>query len=199
MQHTYDTIGSYEVKLKITHKTAGITISETTMIVEVKHGAVVWQMETAVVTSSGPPFEGDRGDTVRYNYVVAAMNQLAASVRDNQVLTWTSPDTIGILWQQLAPGLGSTTIAYDPGALHLFFLGYFGNMTKGRIGAGVLIGRYNVFEDEDTGERGPPGLEQTINATMIPGMLLGTITIGSFWEGVGPTYTIQFTARQISP
>ena len=199
VQHTYDAIGSYQVKLKITHKTAGIAIADMTMIVEVKHGAVVWQMETAVVTSSGPPFSGDRSDTTRYNFVVAAMNQLSASVRDNQVLTWTSPDTVGILWQQLAAGKGSTTLGYDPAALRLFFLGYFGNMTKGRIGSGVLIGRYNFFDDEDTGERGPAGLEQTINATMIPGMLLGRITIASFFGGIGPTYTIQFTAKQISP
>ncbi|MCC6244405.1 MAG: PKD domain-containing protein [Gemmatimonadaceae bacterium] len=199
LQHTYESIGSYAVTLKVTHKTAGITISETTTIVEVKHGAIVWQMETAVVTSAGPPFSGDSGDSVRYNYVVSAMNQLALSVRDNQVLTWTSPDTVGILWQKLAPGKGGTTTGYDPSALRLFFLGYAGNMTKGRVGGGALTGRYNDFDDEDTGMRGPLGLEQTINATMIPGFLLGRITIASFWEGVGPTYTIEFSAKQIVP
>ena len=199
VQHTYDAIGSYQVKLKINHKTAGITIGEMTMIVEVKHGAIVWQIETAVVTSSGPTFTGDRSDTVRYNYVVAAMNQLTATPRDNQVLTWTSPDTVGVLWQQLAAGKGSTTFGYEPSALRLFFLAYSGNMVKGRIGGGVLTGRYNFFDDPDVGTRGPPGLEQTINATMIPGMLLGRITIASFFEGIGPTYTIQFTAKQIIP
>jgi len=198
IQHTYEELGSYQLKLKVNHKTAGVPIAEMTLTVEVKHGSIVWRIETAVVTSSGPTFRGDKWDSVRYNFVVAAMDELRATPGDNQVVTWTSPDTVGVVWQQVAAGKGGTTIGYDPTA-RLFFLAYLNNMVRGRIGSGVLSGRYNAFDDRDAGTRGPPGLEQTISATMIPGNLLGRITIASFWEGVGPTFTIQFTAKQIIP
>ena len=179
LQHTYDALGTYQIRLKVTHKTAGTLIADLTTTAEVKHGSIVWQMETASVTQAGPVFVGSADDTVRYNFVVAAMNQLRATPGDNQVLTWTSPDTVGVLWQQVAAGKGSTTLGYDANAPRLFFLAYAGNITVGRIGAGVLAGRYNLFAD-DNGKHGPAGLEQTINATMIPGNLFGTITIASF-------------------
>ena len=198
IQHTYEELGSYQLKLKVNHKTAGVPIAEMTLTVEVKHGSIVWRIETAVVTSSGPTFRGDKWDSVRYNFVVAAMDELRATPGDNQVVTWTSPDTVGVVWQQVAAGKGGTTIGYDPTA-RLFFLAYLNNMVRGRIGSGVLSGRFNAFDERDARTRGPPGLEQTISATMIPGNLLGRITIASFWEGVGPTFTIQFTAKQLIP
>jgi len=115
------------------------------------------------------------------------------------VVTWIGADTVAVVWQQVAAGKGGTTIGFDSTA-RLFFLAYApNNIVRGRIGGGVLSGRYNFFDNQDDGSRGPPGLEQTITATMIPGNLLGRITIASFFEGIGPTFTIQFTAKQIIP
>jgi hypothetical protein len=195
IQHTYDTKGTYLMKLKMMHAPAGESIGALTATVQVRDGQILWRLQTADITSAGPRFVGTSlGDTLWNNIVVDAMNRIRNAPGDAFVVSWTGTDTLAVVLQLVDAGKGSTVTGFDATALR-FVVAAPPTMTLGQIGSGVVTGSAQVVGGSDP----VPGLLNTINATMIPGQLLGSITIGAFGNGVGPTYTIRFTAVQFVP
>lgn len=195
VQHTYDSIGTYLVKLKVSHASGAGRIASLTYPVEVKHGLVEWRLESAVITTSGPALTGADGeDSTFYRSVVDAMNRIRNNPGDANILLFTDRDSASVLLQLLPPGTGGTIYGYVPTSSRAWVAAP-PEMTIGHIGRGVIQGRYSILI-----EMSEPGLINTIDATMIPGFVSGTITIASWaFATAGPTYTLRFTAKFLEP
>lgn len=196
LQHKYDNVGTYQVKLKATHKSGAGRIAAATFPVDVKHGYIQWRFETAVVTSSGPPLTGADGeDSLLYNSTVDALNKIRTNPGDASIISYSDRTNANAALQLVPPGTGGMQYGYVPTA-RFAFLAEAPNVFIGPFGNGVLKGQFNIFDDFT----GKVGFTNTIDATMTPGFLMGTITLNSWaFAAAGPTFTLHFTAKFVDP